>query len=190
MRPSPSRRKVANGTLAPRADAPAKHFAEPRLGPLPPRRRVSAARWPHRAITFFSSGWYTSGEAIDSPEQLDVALDKETYKAGDDGQAAHRLQAWRQGSHLRARPGLHLIKEVDVAKGGGEIEIPVGGDWGPGAYVTAISIVPMDEGSQAHARTAPSASSGSRSINRRANSKVSLDAAGKGQVGNASCRCR
>ena len=30
----------------------------------------------------FSAGWYT-GDAADSPEQLDVALDKASYKTGE-----------------------------------------------------------------------------------------------------------
>ncbi|MBN9280809.1 MAG: alpha-2-macroglobulin family protein, partial [Hyphomicrobium denitrificans] len=41
--------------------------------------------------------------------------------------------------------GLHLLKEVDVEKGGGEVDVPVSDTWGPGAYVTALLYRPMDE---------------------------------------------
>ncbi len=41
--------------------------------------------------------------------------------------------------------GLLGMKEVDLAKGGGDVDIAVGSDWGPGAYVTALLYRPMDE---------------------------------------------
>ena len=41
--------------------------------------------------------------------------------------------------------GLDLMKEVEIAKGGGEVEIPVSDTWGPGAYVTALLYRPLDE---------------------------------------------
>ena len=44
----------------------------------------------------FSAGYYAD-EAADSPEVLDVALDKPSYKAGE--------TARRQGSNADGRPG-------------------------------------------------------------------------------------
>ncbi len=35
-------------------------------------------------------------------------------------------------------------QEIDLPKGGGEVSIPVGDDWGPGAYATALLYRPMD----------------------------------------------
>src|SRR5690606_13929360 len=39
---------------------------------------------------------------------------------------------------------LYALHEVDVQKGGGEVTITVGEDWGAGAYVTAVLYRPMD----------------------------------------------
>ncbi len=41
--------------------------------------------------------------------------------------------------------GLLSKQEVDIAKGGSDVEIEVGSDWGPGAYATALPYRPMDE---------------------------------------------
>jgi uncharacterized protein YfaS (alpha-2-macroglobulin family) len=139
--------KIANGTLVPSADAPASISQSLSWGRY--RLDVTSAQpdGPSASMVF-SSGWYTSGEAIDSPEQLDLALDKETYKSGET--AKLRIASKLGGKALISvlGSGVHLIKEADVAKGGGEFEIPVGGNWGAGAYVTAIVYRPMDEGSK------------------------------------------
>ena len=93
----------------------------------------------------FSAGWYTTGENVDSPEQLDVALDKESYKSGET--AKLRIASKLGGKALITvlGTGLDLMKEVEIAKGGGEVEIPVSDAWGPGAYVTALLYRPLDE---------------------------------------------
>jgi hypothetical protein len=74
-----------------------------------------------------------------------VALDKNSYKSGDT--AKLRIASKLGGKVLIAvlGTGLDLMKEVDIAKGGGEVEIPVNSEWGPGAYATAILYRPMDE---------------------------------------------
>ena len=80
----------------------------------------------------FSAGWYTTGENVDSPEQLDVALDKESYKSGET--AKLRIASKLGGKALITvlGTGLDLMKEVEIAKGGGEVDIPVSDDLGPG----------------------------------------------------------
>ena len=76
------KRKVGNGALATLADAPAKLAQKIGWGRYQLDIASTEPNGPASSFTF-SSGWYTSGEAVDSPEQLDVALDKETYKAGE-----------------------------------------------------------------------------------------------------------
>ena len=138
------KRKIANGTLTASADAPAKISQKLEWGRY--RLDIASAEADGPASSYlFSSGWYTSGEAVDSPEQLDVALDKDAYKAGDT--AKLRVASKQGGKALIAvlGSGVHLIKEADVPKGGGEVEIPVADGWGPGAYVTAVVYRPIDE---------------------------------------------
>lgn len=142
------KRKMANGTITPLADAPAK-IATPVLSWGRYRLDIAAQdKSGPAASVLFSSGWYTSGETVDSPEQLDVALDKEAYKAGET--AKLRIASKTGGKALIAVLGanVHAMHEAEVPKGGGEVSIPVGTGWGPGAYVTAIVYRPLDENSK------------------------------------------
>lgn len=137
------KRKVGNGTLTTLASAPAKLAQKIGYGRY--QLDVVSKEPNGPASSFqFASGWHTTGEAVDSPEQLDVALDKPTYKAGD-------VAKLRVASKLGGRAlisvlgqGVHQVKEVELAKGGGEVPVEVGSDWGPGAYVTALLYRPMD----------------------------------------------
>lgn len=139
------KRKVGNGTAATLADGPGKISQKITWG----RYRLDVASTepsgPAASMTF-SSGWYTSGDAVDSPEQLDVALDKPSYKPGD--VAKLRIASKQGGKALITviGSGLHQAKEVDIPKGGGEVPVDVTDAFGPGAYVTAMLYRPMDEG--------------------------------------------
>ncbi len=138
------KRKVAGDALAIAADAPAKIASALGWG----RYRLDVAsiepNGPASSVTF-NAGWYASGENIDSPEQLDVALDKPSYTAGET--AKLRIASKLGGKALIAvlGSGLHQMREIEIAKGGGEVDVPVAADWGPGAYVTALLYRPMDE---------------------------------------------
>ena len=141
------KRKIADGAVSALADAPARIAQKLDWG----RYRLDVASLePNGPATsfLFSAGWYTSGENVDSPEQLDVALDKETYKAGET--AKLRIASKAGGKALISVLGrdVHLVKEADLPKGGGEVEIPVGDGWGSGAYVAATVYRPLDEGSK------------------------------------------
>ncbi|MEQ1716492.1 MAG: alpha-2-macroglobulin [Hyphomicrobium sp.] len=141
------KRKIANGTVATTADASAKISQKLEWGRY--RLDVASSELNGPASSFiFSSGWYQSGEAIDSPEQLDVALDKEAYKPGDT--AKLRIVSKQGGKALVSvlGAGVHLIKEAGIAKGGGEVDVPVAETWGPGAYVTVMLYRSMDEGAK------------------------------------------
>ncbi len=76
---------------------------------------------------------------------LEVALDKASYKPGDT--AKLRIASKLGGKALIAVLGNGLLstQEVDIAKGGGDVDITVGDNWGPGAYATALLYRPMDE---------------------------------------------
>ncbi|MGE0054252.1 MAG: alpha-2-macroglobulin [Hyphomicrobium sp.] len=141
------KRKIANGTLDTTADKPANISQTLPWGRY--RLDVASADPNGPASSFlFTAGWYTSGDEVDSPEQLEVALDKDTYHAGET--AKLRIASKLGGKALISVLGsdVHLIKEAEIAKGGGEVDVPVGEGWGPGAYVTAVLYRPMDEGSK------------------------------------------
>lgn len=138
-------RKVAGGTIDASAETPAGIAADVSYGRY--RLEVSASGSGGATLSsiVFNSGWYTGGDSADSPEVLEVALDKETYRAGET--AKLRIASRHGGKALVTVLGQSLLsaQEVDIAPGGGEVAIPVGSDWGPGAYATAMLYRPMDE---------------------------------------------
>ncbi len=92
----------------------------------------------------FNSGWYAS-ETNESPETLDVALDKAAYKAGDT--ARLRIASKEAGVAQIAVLSGRLLhqQQVEIPAGGTEVQIKVDAAWLPGAYVTATLFRPMDE---------------------------------------------
>ncbi|MGE0023268.1 MAG: alpha-2-macroglobulin [Hyphomicrobium sp.] len=137
-------RKIANGKADATAGAPATISADVDYGRY--RLEVSSADTGGILSSVeFSAGWYTSGETADSPEMLDVALDKASYQPGET--AKLRIASKHGGKALVTVLGNGLLsyKEVELAKGGGDVDITVGSDWGPGAYATALLYRPMDE---------------------------------------------
>lgn len=136
-------RKVAGGVINIGADQPARISANVDWGRY--RLEVTAPE-PGGPVSnvVFTAGWYAD-EGADSPEMLEVALDKPTYKAGD---VAKLKIADRQGGRALVAvlgEGLLASQEVELPAGGGEIAIPVESTWGPGAYVTAMLYRPLDE---------------------------------------------
>jgi len=136
--------KVADGKLDLTADKPGRLDL-----PVDYGRYVLEVQSSHSAEVVssvaFTAGWYASSDRPDSPEQLDIALDKETYRPGDT--AKLRIATKHGGKALVTVLGsrLHALHEVDVPKGGGDVMLTVGDDWGAGAYVTAVLYRPMDE---------------------------------------------
>ncbi len=136
--------RVAEGTLDVTAEAPAKLAMPIAYGRY--RLEIASPAPDGPATSFvFNAGWHTSEDAPDSPEMLDVALDKPTYKPGDT--AKLRIASKQGGKALVAVLGNGLLdmKEVDLAKGGGEVELKVGETWGAGVYAAALLYRPMDE---------------------------------------------
>ncbi|HEX9882246.1 MAG TPA: MG2 domain-containing protein, partial [Hyphomicrobium sp.] len=138
-------RKVADGTIAATADGDlAKITANVRYGRYKLEVASADPSGPAASMTF-NAGWYTSGNEAESPEILDVALDRASYKPGDT--AKLRIATRQGGKALVAvvSGGLLSMQEAEIANGGGEVDVAVGADWGPGAYVTAMLYRPMDE---------------------------------------------
>ncbi len=138
-------RKVADGTIAATAEGDLPKI-EARLGYGRYKLEVTSAdpSGPAASITF-NAGWYSAAGESDSPEILDVALDRASYNPGDT--AKLRIATKQGGKALIAvvSGGLLSMQEAEIANGGGEVAIPVGSDWGPGAYATVMLYRPMDE---------------------------------------------
>ena len=85
----------------------------------------------------FDAGWYVTASSTDTPDGLEIALDKETYAPGE--VAKLQITALYDGELLVTVGADRLLTTVSstVSADGAMVEIPVGTDWGAGAYVTA-----------------------------------------------------
>ena len=92
----------------------------------------------------FYAGYYYVEAGSDTPDTLEVALDKTAYRAGET--ATLRLEPQFAGQALVMVVDDRVIdmQAVDVPAEGTSVSLPVTEDWGPGAYVTAILYRPAD----------------------------------------------
>ncbi len=84
----------------------------------------------------FYAGWYASGDGSDSPDRLNVSLDKPTYQPGET--ATLRVSTRQGGTALVSvlASGVILEKTVSIDAGDTTLPLPVTDDWGNSAYVT------------------------------------------------------
>ncbi|TIU66303.1 MAG: hypothetical protein E5W13_32860, partial [Mesorhizobium sp.] len=92
----------------------------------------------------FDAGWYVSSTTTETPDGLEIALDKDNYAAGE--VAKLKVSPHFAGELLVTIGADKLLKTVtaSVPADGSTIDIPVGDDWGAGAYVTATLFRPGD----------------------------------------------
>ena len=136
-------RRVAAGTVDAAADKPA--LIETRLDWGRYRLEVSASDGSGLiSSTIFNAGYYAD-EGADSPETLDVALDKPAYQVGETARVKVTSRSGGRALVAVLNSGLAATQEVDLPAGGGEVPVRVASDWGAGAYVTVMLYRPMDE---------------------------------------------
>jgi alpha-2-macroglobulin len=139
-------RRVADGTAETLADSASLITADLIFG----RYRLEAAADDGSGavsnLAFNAGHW--ADEAADSPEVLDLALDKAAYKPGET--ARLKVASRMAGKALVAVLGSGLAStiEVDIPVGGAEVPVIVSDAWGPGAYVTVTLYRPMDTASK------------------------------------------
>ncbi|KQY13961.1 alpha-2-macroglobulin family protein [Rhizobium sp. Root482] len=92
----------------------------------------------------FDSGWYVAASSTETPDGLEIALDKENYAIGDT--AKLRISPRFAGEVLVTIGSEKLVatKTATIPAEGGEIDIPVTEDFGAGAYVSATLYRPGD----------------------------------------------
>ncbi|ANL30661.1 alpha-2-macroglobulin domain-containing protein (plasmid) [Rhizobium phaseoli] len=92
----------------------------------------------------FDAGWFVTSTSTETPDGLEIALDKDSYKIGE---TAKLKVTSRYGGELMVTAGtekLVAVQNAAIGETGGEVDIPVTADWGAGAYVTATLFRPGD----------------------------------------------
>ena len=135
-------RRVADGTLDVMPDQPGHIEVPVTWGRY--RLEVESSEPQGPLTTYgFDSGWYAEASA-DTPDLLEIALDKSGYTAGDTMTVA--VTARSAGTVTLSVIGDRLITQTttDVEPGLVKLPLTVGDDWGTGAYVLATLRRPLD----------------------------------------------
>ncbi len=86
----------------------------------------------------FSGGWWTDPTA-DRPDEVEVALDKETYRAGETARAFVKPPFDSRVLITVADSDVRWSQTVEISAEGGFVDIPVADDWTAGVYVLATA---------------------------------------------------
>jgi uncharacterized protein YfaS (alpha-2-macroglobulin family) len=139
--------RLSDGALDTAADKPG-HIALPvNFGRYQLNVTSSEANGPTTSVTF-DAGWYVDASA-DTPDMLETALDKSEYRPGDTmtvavtARSAGRLTLNVIGDKLLASQSAD-VKQPGVT----QVKVPVGADWGSGAYIVATLRRPLDAPAQ------------------------------------------
>jgi alpha-2-macroglobulin len=136
-------RKVAGGPLDISTEAPADIAVRVDWGRYRLDVESSDAMGPATSIEF-TAGWHVEARSTETPDGLDIALDKESYSPGDTARLSISPRfAGRALVAVGAERLLHRFS-AEVPDGGTVLEFPVGEDWGAGAYVTVSLFRPGD----------------------------------------------
>jgi uncharacterized protein YfaS (alpha-2-macroglobulin family) len=144
--PVKTTKRVADGTIDTTLDKAARISLPVNFGRY--RLEVSTAD-PNGPLTSisFDAGFYVDANA-DTPDMLEVALDKGDYAAGDTmtvavtARTAGRLTLNVVGDRLLA------TQTIEVPQGVTQVKLPVGNDWTTGAYLVATLRRPLDAPAQ------------------------------------------
>ncbi len=138
--------RVANGTVDTTLDKPARISMPVKWGRY--RLEVSTGT-PNGAVTSlsFDAGFYAESSS-DTPDLLEVALDKSDYKSGDAMTASVTARTAGRLTLNVFTDRLVASTSQDVQAGSVRVPLIVGKDWGTGAYLVATLRRPLDAPAQ------------------------------------------
>ncbi|MBZ6078650.1 alpha-2-macroglobulin family protein [Microvirga puerhi] len=142
--PVKNTRRVADGRIDVKADAAARISAPVEWGTY--RLDVSAADLGETAQTSlsFTVGW-SGDQTADTPDLLDMTLDKAGYRAGDTMRLHLNPRFTGKATLAVVSDRVHDIQMLDVAATGTDVTVPVKAEWGSGAYVVVMAHRPLDQ---------------------------------------------
>ncbi len=89
----------------------------------------------------FRSGWAVS-ESPDVPDRVDVSADKRAYAPGEVARIRIAPPFAGEVALTVLTDRVLSLRNLSVPEGGTTVEVPVDGNWGPGAYVAATVVRP------------------------------------------------
>ncbi|MDQ1195133.1 alpha-2-macroglobulin family protein [Agrobacterium sp. SORGH_AS 787] len=92
----------------------------------------------------FDAGWFVTASSTETPDALEIALDKQSYKVGETAKLQVTSRYAGQLMVVAGSEKLISVQNVEIGDKGGEVEIPVTEEWGAGSYVTATLFRPGD----------------------------------------------
>jgi len=144
--PVKTTKRVADGTVETSLDKAARISLPVNFGRYRLEVSTADANGPVTSVAF-DAGFYVESNA-DTPDMLEVALDKGAYAPGDTmtvavtARSAGRLTLNVIGDKLLAS------QTADLQPGVAQIKLPVGQDWSTGAYLVATLRRPLDAPAQ------------------------------------------
>ncbi|MFN3659005.1 MAG: alpha-2-macroglobulin family protein [Pseudolabrys sp.] len=138
--------RVANGSVDVTADKLARVSLPVRWGRYRLEVSTGAADGPATSLTF-DAGFYAESSA-DTPDLLELALDKTDYKPADIMNVAVTARAAGRLTLDVFTDRLVASQSQDVAAGTAKMQMVVGRDWGTGAYMVATLRRPLDAPAQ------------------------------------------
>ena len=141
--PITRRSRVANGTVDLAAGVPLRLDMPVDWGRYALALAATDGRYVATSVGF-DAGWGAAGAGSETPDLLELSLDRAAHAPGDTARA--RVVAPNPGQLHVAVMGDRLIENRTLAVDAGEavVDLPVTDAWGAGVYVTATLIRPMD----------------------------------------------
>ncbi len=140
--PIKSTRRIADGSVDVAADNPGRISVPVTWGRY--RLEVTSDQGGPVTSVSFDAGFYAEAGA-DTPDLLEIALDKQEYRPGDTMSVAITARAAGKVSLDVIGDRLVSSTTADVPTGVTTLHVPVGQDWGTGAYLVATLRRPLDE---------------------------------------------
>lgn len=134
-------RKVADGRLDLAADAAGRVAVPVDWGRYRLDVESSDATGPASSVEF-TAGWYVEASSTETPDGLEMALDKDTYRVGETARLSISPRFAGTAQVAVGAERLLTAFTAEVPEAGAVIDLPVADDWGAGAYVTVTLFRP------------------------------------------------
>jgi alpha-2-macroglobulin len=134
-------RKVADGRVDIAANAPARIEVPVRYGSY--RLDVRSANGTAQTAVSFYAGW-GGGATADTPDTLEVTLDKHDYNSGDTAKLHFASKFAGSATIAVVSDGVYDLRTIDIKSGDNDVDMPIKANWGAGAYMVALVHRPLD----------------------------------------------